>query len=146
MANLHAVANIAGSPIAVPSVTETVIATMTPFLETTSGVPSPPSLSTVGGAPQGILLGGSFNLTITGTVTSVLIRIRQQNLTGAIVGLSGQSVTVTAAGTYGFDIQELDPTFNQLPAIYVVTLSIVGGATGSVNRIIFTAEEATSFE
>ena len=71
------------------------------------------------------------------------IRVRQQSVTGPLVGVA-QVVSVTAVQT-ALDIGELDPTLIQLPAIYVVTMSVATG-TAVVNRVVFTAEGATAFE
>jgi len=140
MPNLHAVA---ATTVAVPNLTETVIATMTAFDERYSqGGPDfgQGGQSTVGA--QGVFLGGSINVTPS-SAGLITIRVRQQSVTGPLVGVA-QVVSVTAVQT-ALDIGELDPTLIQLPAIYVVTMSVATG-TAVVNRVVFTAEGATAFE
>jgi len=144
MGNLHAVA-ISGASVA--AATETVIATMTAFVEREGGVAGP-DLNQTGGSglgSQGIYLGGSINyLPGTGT-TAVIVRVHQGTVTGPIVGVA-QTVPAVAGTVMTLDIGELDPTLVQVPAVYVVSLQQTGGtAVGTVNRVVFTAEEASAF-
>jgi hypothetical protein len=140
MGNLHAVA---ASAVSVPSTAEIVVATMTAFNENTPA-PSNPSLGNLPNTgAQGVYLGGAINITAVGAATAT-IRLRQGSLTGALVGVA-QVNTLAAGIALGVDICELDPTFVQFPAIYVVTVQL-STSTATVNRVIFTAEDATSFE
>lgn len=141
MGNLHCVA---ASAVAIPSTAEIVIATMTAFNENTPAG-SNLGLATQPGGAQGVYLGGSINLTTAASATAITLRVRQQSLTGTLVGLA--QVIAIAASTTGIalDIGELDPTFVQTPAIYVITAQLNAGSA-TVNRVLFTAEEATSFE
>jgi hypothetical protein len=144
MGNLHAVA---ASAVAVVSATETVIATMTAFNENEAAGAGGLSLGVGGVGPQGVYLGGSINVTATGTGTTLYtVRVRQDSLTGATVGVAQTVTAVSAAGQVTLmDIGELDPTLVQTPATYVVTLLTNSGAA-TVNRVVFTAETANSFE
>lgn len=140
MGNLHCVAVTGGAL----TTAESVVATMTAFNENTPAG-SNLGLATQPGGAQGVYLGGSINLTTAASATLITLRIRQQSLTGALVGVA-QAVAVLASTTgIALDIGELDPTFVQTPAIYVITAQLNAG-TATVNRAIFTAEEATSFE
>lgn len=148
MGNLHCVSNVVAgsvSPIAIPATTETVVATMTAFNENMPGGSGPSLGSTPSLGSQGVYLGGSINLTTAAGVSVATLRVRQGSLTGALVG-AAQVVAVAASVTgIALDIGELDPTLVQTPAVYVVTIALTGG-TGTVNRVLFTAEDATSFE
>lgn len=141
MANLHAVA---ASAVAVASATETVIATMTAFNENSAVGAGSQGLAIAGGdGPQGVYLGGSINIT-PASATTVTVRVRKGSLTGAMVGVA-QVATVGAAAVTNLDIGELDPSLIQTPAVYVVTVT-TGTGTATVNRVVFTAETANSFE
>jgi len=145
MPNLHVVSNQAVT-IALTT-TEQIIATMTPFDERYSqGGPDfgQGGQSTVGA--QGVYLGGSINVAVTGAAGTATVRIyRGLVISGPNqVGIS-QVTNWGAVGTIALDIGELDTTLIQLPAQYIVTIQLSAG-TGTVNRVIFTAEGATAFE
>src|SRR5882762_253291 len=103
MPNLHAVA---ATTVAVPNLTETVIATMTAFDERYSqGGPDfgQGGQSTVGA--QGVFLGGSINVAVTGAAGTATVRIyRGLVISGPNqVGIS-QVTNWGAVGTIALDI------------------------------------------
>jgi hypothetical protein len=120
---------------------------MTAFNENQSTGAGSQSLGVGGVGPQGVYLGGSINVTATATGTTLYtVRVRQGSLTGSLVGVAQALTAVSAAGQITqLDIGELDPTLVQTPAIYVVTVTTNSGAA-TVNRVVFTAEDANSFE
>lgn len=150
MANVHAVA---ASAVAVVNATETVVATLGPFNTVTAAGAGSQALNTLpsGSAtysqagPQGVALVGSLNITVGTSGVAVIVRVRQASLTGALVGVA-QTTTVVAASVYSIDIGELDAS-PVSPATYVVTVQVTSGSANStVNRVMLTATDATSFE
>lgn len=132
MANQH---SVAASAVNVPTTTETIIATIGPFNENQV-------------APaQGIAFDGNINMTIGTAGTAVTVRVRQGALvTGTLVGVA-QAQTVTAGNTVNIPIAELDPTLVQVGAQYVVTVQQTAAtANGTVNRVVFSCQDAVPFE
>ena len=132
MANQH---SVAASAVNVPTTTETVIATIGPFNE---NLPADWS--------QGIAFDGNINMTIGTAGTAVTTRVRRGGLTGTLIG-SAQAQTVAAGNTVNIPIAELDPTLIQVGVSYSVTVQQTAAtANGTVNRVIFSCQDATAYE
>lgn len=132
MANQH---SVAASAVNVPTTTETVLATIGPFNENEGADWS-----------QGITFDGNINLTPGTATTSATVRIRRGGLTGTLIGVA-QSQGVTAAVPANIPIAELDPTLIQVGVSYVVTIQQTAAtANGTVNRVVFSCQDATAYE
>jgi hypothetical protein len=132
MANQH---SVAASAVTIVTTTETVIATLGPFNENQV-------------APaQGIAFDGNINMTVGTGGTAVTVRVRQGTaITGTLVGVA-QAQTATAGNTINLPIGELDPTLIQVNAQYVVTVQqTAASGNGTVNRVIFSCQDAVPFE
>lgn len=132
MANQH---SVAASAVTIVTTTETVIATLGPFNENQV-------------APaQGITFDGNINMTVGTGGTAVTVRVRQGTaITGTLVGVA-QVQTATAGNTINLPIGELDPTLIQVNAQYVVTVQqTAASANGTVNRVVFSCQDAVPFE
>lgn len=150
MSNVHAAAS---SAVTLVTTAETVVATVGPFNTVTAAGAGSQALNTVpqGSAtysqagPQGVAIAGSINLLVGTGGTAAVVRVRQGSLTGALVGLA-QTTTVIAGNVVDLDVGELDAN-PVSPATYVVTVSVTGASANStMNRAVFTAQDATSFE
>jgi hypothetical protein len=132
MANQH---SVAASAVSVPTTTETVLATIGPFNEN-QVTPS-----------QGIAFDGNINLLAGTGATAATVRVRQgTGITGALVGVA-QVQTVTAGNTVNIPIAELDPTLVQVGAQYSVTVQQTAATgNGTVNRVVFSCQDAVPFE
>lgn len=132
MGNLHAVA---ASAVTLVTTAETVVGTVGPFNE--NMVPQ---------SGQGVFLEGNINITPGTGTTAVVLRWRAASLTGALIGVA-QTCSVTAGVASDIGCNELDPTLVQVGAVYVLTAQQTGAtANGTCNRVVVTAESASSFE
>lgn len=133
MGNLH---TVAAAAVTITTTTETVIATVGPF-----NVNVPAAIG------QGVMLDGSINLLVGTGATAAVIRVRSGSLTGALIGVA-HTVTVTAGTTVELPIAELDAASLVVAGdTYVVTVQMTGASGNStVNKVIFAAEDAVSFE
>jgi hypothetical protein len=132
MANNH---TVAASAVTVPTTTETVLATLGPFNENMAGE-----------FAQGVACDGNINLTAGTGATAVTMRIRRGGLTGTLIGVASVQ-TVTAGNVVNIPIAELDPTLVQVGVTYVVTLQqTAASANGTVNRVVFSCQDATAYE
>lgn len=131
MANLH---TVSASAVNVPTTTETVLATVGPFSENQAG-------------GQGVSFDGNINLTVGTGGTAATVRVRRgTDITGTLIGVA-QSQTVVAANSVNLPIAELDPVTVQPNVTYVVTIQqTAASANGTVNRVVFSAQDATAFE
>jgi hypothetical protein len=132
MANQH---SVAASAVTVVTTAETVLATLGPFTENQAA-----------GFGQGVAFDGNVNLTVGTGATLATLRIRNGGLAGALVGVA-QAQTVVATNQANIPISELDPTLVQANVSYVVTIALTAASANStVNRVIFSCQDATSFE
>lgn len=132
MANQH---SVAVSAVNIPTTTETVVATLGPFNENQA-------------APaQGVAFDGNINITTGTGATGVVVRVRAGTTgTGTLIGVA-QTQTATAGQTINIPIAELDPTLVQANAQYVVTIQqTAASANGTVNRAVFSCQDAVPFE
>lgn len=132
MANQH---SVAVSAVNIPTTTETVVATLGPFNENQV-------------APaQGISFDGNINITSGTGTTALVMRVRSGTTTaGTLIGVA-QTQSTTAGQTVNVPIAELDPTLIQANAQYVVTIQqTAASANGTVNRCIFSCQDAVPFE
>lgn len=131
MANVHCVA---ASAVNVPTTTETVVVTMTAFTENQP-------------QGQGIQFDGNINMTVGTAGTAVTVRVRRGvDTTGTLIGVA-QAQTVAAGNTVNIPIAELDTVVVQQNVTYVVTVQQTAAtANGTVNRVVFAAQDATAFE
>lgn len=87
----------------------------------------------------GVLLEGWFSFTVGTSGTAATIRLRQTNVAGAVVSASG-ALTVVAANVYQFDARGLDAAPVLPGQVYVMTLTITGGAaTSTVSAAVLSA-------
>jgi hypothetical protein len=147
MSNQHAVA-LPITGLAIPSLTEIVVLSLTPFRE--NQVPGTPGdfQPIQGPGAQGVVL--DFNMNITTSIAQVVtIRFRYGSLTGGIVTGYPTAGTVVTTSTVAINLSAwaLDPTL-QFPAgvTYVATMSMGSAGTAQVNSAILTALDATSVE
>lgn len=132
MANNH---TVAASAVNVPTTTETVLATLGPFNENMAGE-----------FAQGVACDGNINFTAGTGATSITMRVRRGGLTGALIGVAAVQ-TVTAGNVVNIPIAELDPTLVQVGVTYAVTLQqTAASANGTVNRVVFSCQDATAYE
>jgi hypothetical protein len=78
-----------------------------------------------------VVLSGTTMVTSGSTTTAVVVRIRQNGLTGTVVGnQTGQSVVTAAADTNVYSIVAVDNPTSSAGAIYVLTVQDAGGGSG----------------
>jgi hypothetical protein len=132
MANLHAVA---ASAVTLVTTAETLLGTIGPFNENQAADFS-----------QGIAFDGNINVTPGTGATAVTVRVRRGGLAGTLIGVA-QAQGVTAAVAANVPIAELDPTLVQVGVSYAVTIQqTAASANGTVNRVVFCCQDATSYE
>lgn len=149
MSNLHATQATA---VTIVTTAETVIGTLTPFTENQGlaqgGAGDLRNLQ-VASSPgaQGVVVSLMGNILVGTGATAVVLRLRANTLTGAIIPTT-QTSTVTAGSTASIDGTWLDTTLSYPAGIqYVVTAQMTGASGNStVNLAVVTAEDANSFE
>jgi hypothetical protein len=132
MSNKSTIAD-GGFPITLVTTTETVVARSTMY-----GVNSP------GG--QGICISGVVNVTGGTGNTNMLLRVRQPDINGSVVGSNGAQNDSMGAGTIRSLAYEVLDTNDPVGVVtYVVTLQQVAATgNGTVNRASISLEAATA--
>lgn len=87
---------------------------------------------------SGVQLFGWVAYTVGTSGTAVTLRIRQDSVSGSVVGTSG-ALTKTAAQLYADDVQQVD-TAPPTDGIYVMTMQVTAGAAiSTVSKVMFSA-------
>lgn len=95
---------------------------------------------------QGVIVYGVVNVTSGTLTTALVIRVRQNSLTGSVVG-AAQTITTTATNSVSIPFHVLDTATLTGPINYVVTVQQTGAsANGTVNfaAIDYTAGTSVS--
>lgn len=149
MSNLHATQ---ATGVTIVTTAETVIGTLTPFTENQglagAGTGDLRNLQVASGpGAQGVLVSAAINILIGTSATALVLRLRANTLTGAIIPTT-QTLTVVAAQTITADACWLDTVLSYPQGIqYVLTAQLTAASANStVNLAVFTAEDANSFE
>jgi len=150
MPNQHATTVTA---LSIPSTAEMFVFAFAPFSENQApGAGGGPALGGIPGiGPLGVILDANLNVTVTAGGT-VQLRWRYGSLTGPLLPstnggppAAGTISTVAAATASNVSAFALDPTIQEVNAVYVLTLTSAGGV-GSIAYGVGTAMDATTFE
>lgn len=113
------------APVTLVTTAETVIATIT-----AGQIPGPIPPTAPTGVPT--IIEGVFNILTGATVTAIVVRVRQNSLTGAVVG-NADTHTIGAAANANVPFEKYDPTG---AGTYVVTVAQTGASgNGTVNSV-----------
>jgi hypothetical protein len=119
-------------PIPLVTTAETVVAAIPPF-------------SSGGLSGQGVRLHGVVNLTGGTGNTNMLVRVRQTDINGSVVGNGASNDSVGAGTIRSIPYSVLDTSPPAGTVVYVVTVQAVAASgNGTVNRASLTATPNTS--